>query len=112
MYPSILLLRQKMTMNLDIKQTSEELLIKVKAQPGSSRTRISGLWNDLLKVNIACEAQKGKANEELIYFIAKILGLPKSSINIVAGLRSGRKTLSIKGLTKSQLIEKLETHLC
>lgn len=102
----------KSGMKLAIKQTDNDLFFSVKAVPGSSRTRITGLWNSVLKVNIASEAQKDKANKELVSFLAKLLKLPKSSISIVSGQHNSRKQIHITHFTARQLQEILEPYLC
>ena len=78
-----------------------------KVIPGSSRTRITGLWQSMLKVNVASAAEKDKANKELIKHLADILDVSRSSITILSGRRDRRKRLRIAGLTEAALTEKL-----
>jgi uncharacterized protein (TIGR00251 family) len=48
-----------------------------------------------LKVKVTALPQDGKANEELIEFLAGFFGLRKSDIKIIRGEKDKRKTLSI-----------------
>jgi len=49
-----------------------------------------------LKLKIAKPAVEGKANEEIIRYISKILDLPKNQVSIVKGEKSSQKTLLVR----------------
>jgi len=46
---------------------------------------------------------EGKANESLVQFLSKALGVSKSSIEIVAGDKSRNKRLKISGIDKTAI---------
>ncbi len=60
-----------------------------------------------LKVKVTALPQDGKANEELIDFLAGFFGLRKSDIRIVRGEKDKRKTLSLP-ITEEDLRAKLQ----
>ena len=69
--------------------------LALKVTPGARRNEILG-WEDdypqvgrVLKVKIAAPPVEGKANKEIVLFLAKVLGVTKSSIEVVHGT-SGR----------------------
>ena len=70
-------------------------LFSIYAQPGAKRTEISGLHGDALKVRVAAPPAEGRANDELVAFLAAALGVPKKSVAVVKGARSRRKTVAI-----------------
>ncbi len=74
-----------------IESSSGGSLVRVHAQPRASRTETSGLHGDppRLKIRLAAPPVDGEANDELIRFLSKCLGIPKSAITIVRG-QSGR----------------------
>jgi len=74
------------------------LNIQVQIQPGSSKDQIISLHNGRLKIKISAPPVDGKANQNLIEFIAKALGVSKSKIEIVKGRTSKLKTLKISGI--------------
>lgn len=74
------------------------LNIQVQIQPGSSKDQIIGLHNGRLKIKISAPPVGGKANQNLIEFIAKALGVSKSKIEIVKGRTSKLKTLKISAI--------------
>lgn len=69
--------------------------LALKVTPGAKKNEILG-WEDdypqvgrVLKVKIAAPPVEGKANKEIVLFLAKALGVTKSSIEVVHGT-SGR----------------------
>jgi len=70
--------------------------IKLYVRPGASETRVEGIYQDRIKIRISAPPEKGKANKELLRFIAKILLIPKSRISILSGKTSNYKELQIK----------------
>lgn len=67
----------------------------VKVTPNASQNRIEGFHNNILKVKIKAPPDKGKANEELIKFLAKTFHIPKQKIEILSGHTSRLKKLKI-----------------
>ncbi|APC97700.1 hypothetical protein KX01_283 [Francisella frigiditurris] len=70
-------------------------LLSVYIQPNSSKSEICGEHDGALKIKIASPAVDGKANKELINFLAKYFKLKKSLINIKRGEISRHKVLEI-----------------
>ncbi len=64
-------------------------------QPGAKQTRIVGLHDQCIKIQLNSPPVDGKANKALIQFLAKAFHCPKSSIQIKHGLSSRRKTIII-----------------
>lgn len=69
--------------------------LALKVTPGAKKNEILG-WEDdypqvgrVLKVKIAAPPVEGKANKEIVLFLAKTLGVTKSAIEVVHGT-SGR----------------------
>jgi uncharacterized protein (TIGR00251 family) len=73
----------------------EDIILKVYLQPKSSKNEIVGLYRDGIKIKVTAPPVEGKANEALIRFLAKELGISISSIEILKGHRSREKTLRI-----------------
>jgi uncharacterized protein len=69
--------------------------LQVVAKPGSAQRRV--LRGDARGLLIALNSQpsKGRANEELIEFLADLLGTPRSSVTIIRGHSARVKTVRI-----------------
>lgn len=68
--------------------------IDVKVIAGA-RKRVISLEGSVLKVKILSKPQKGKANEELIEYIADTFDLKRRDVSIIAGERDTRKVVSL-----------------
>jgi hypothetical protein len=68
--------------------------IEVKVIAGARKRAIS-LDGSRLKVKLLSKPLKGRANEELIEYIADTFGLKRRDLSIVAGERDTRKLVSI-----------------
>ena len=90
-------------MILPIHADDDGFLLDIKVVPGSSRTRISGLLGESIKINVAAAPEKGKANKELVKYLSKTMGVPKSAVVVVSGEKDHRKQIRISGIGKDQL---------
>lgn len=69
--------------------------LALKVTPGAKKNEILGWEEDypqvgrVLKVKIAAPPVEGKANKEIVLFLAKALGIPKTTVEVVHGT-SGR----------------------
>ena len=70
--------------------------LAVRVTPRSSRNQIVAVLNDgTIKVHIAAPPVDEEANEELVNFLADVLGVPKSRLEIVAGASGRDKLISV-----------------
>ena len=81
--------------------------ISVHAQPGAKRTEVVGLHGDCIKVRLASPPVDGKANDCLIEFLARRLGVKKSQVSITRGANARRKTVIVAaaGVRAAVLLE-------
>lgn len=76
-------------------------------QPRASGTRISGIYQNCIKISLSSPPVDGKANAELCKFISKKLSIPKSSVKIISGETSRKKIIRICGVNKKKFIASL-----
>ena len=86
-----------MSMELTVSQSG--LCFYVKVVPGSSRTKITGTLDGMLKIKVAAPPEKGKANRELIQCISDLFGIRRQQVTILAGTTNPVKQLQIEGVT-------------
>jgi hypothetical protein len=92
---------------LKIQEADGGVVFSVKVVPAGSRTAISGLLDGTLKIKVSAPPQKGRANDCLIDFLAKQLGVKKSSIKIIAGQTNPVKKVQVLGLSAETVVGKL-----
>lgn len=76
---------------------------KVRVQPRASRTEIAGEHGTAIKLRVNAPPVDGKANEECRRFLAKIVGVSLSSIEIVSGDSSRDKVIRIRNSSVEQI---------
>ncbi len=90
-------------MMLDIKVNVDSVEFKVRVIPRASRTEIVGLIEGALKVRLKAPPVDGAANEELVKFLSKKLGVAKGNVEIIAGQTSKIKRLRASGVVSADL---------
>ena len=87
-----------------IRETADGVQVRVHAQPRARRNEIVGTHDGALKIKIAAPPVDDAANRAVVNFFADLLGVPKSRVRIVAGLKSRDKTLFIEGVSPDLFI--------
>ena len=91
-----------------LKIAGNDIVIKVKIVPGSSKNKIVGTYNGALKIAITAPPVEGKANKKCIAYLAKYFDIAKSKIEIISGQTSKNKLIRIYDISKKDFLEKLE----
>jgi uncharacterized protein (TIGR00251 family) len=81
-----------------IRAGSGYLTVEIAARPGAPSNRFVRIDERGLVVAIAAPPERGKANDELCRFLAKIAHVPRSSVSILKGESARRKTVRIETL--------------
>ncbi|MBX3161430.1 MAG: DUF167 domain-containing protein [Deltaproteobacteria bacterium] len=76
-------------------------------QPRASRARIGPRHDGRIKIAVTAPPVDGEANAAVVELLAKSLGIARSSVEVVAGASSRRKTLRLSGVTAAQIEELL-----
>ena len=90
------------------KITGNDIKVKVKIVPGSSKNKIVGVYNNALKITITAPPVESKANKKCIAYLAKYFDIAKSRIEIISGKTSKNKLIKIYDISKKDFLEKLE----
>jgi uncharacterized protein len=77
------------------RHTDRGWLLTIRAQPGASRTEVSGPYGGALRIRIAAPADDGKANAELVRFLAHALAVPRTAVTLVRGHTGRDKVVAI-----------------
>ena len=73
------------------------------AQPRASRTAVVGGHDGMVKVALKAPPVDGKANAELVRFLARLAGVPKGAVRVIGGAASRRKRVLVEGATVEAL---------
>lgn len=83
---------------IDVQSGEGSVRFNVRVQPRASRSEIVAEYNGGIKIRLAAPPVDGAANEALVDFLAKHLGVAKRNVRIVAGLSSRNKTVEVAGV--------------
>jgi hypothetical protein len=92
---------------LGLKSDGEAVLLPVKVSPGASRTRIMGIHDGRLKIAVSAAPEKGRANDELVAFLADVLGIRSRDLTVQSGSTSRQKTIRIEGVSQQAVLAAL-----
>lgn len=70
--------------------------LAVRVQPGARRSEAVGVHGDELRVRVAGRAVEGKANAELVAYIAKALEVPVRAVRIERGHKHRSKHVVVE----------------
>jgi uncharacterized protein (TIGR00251 family) len=86
--------------------------LAIRVTPRARRNEISGILNDgTVKIRLTSSSDENKSNEALLEFLSEILEVPRSRIEIVAGVTGRDKLVSIldvgAGTVHDRIIKKM-----
>ena len=86
--------------------------IAVRVTPRASRNKIVEILADgTIKIHIAAPPVDGEANEKLIEFLSDVLNIPRSRLEIVAGLSGRDKLISVLDMDAETVHQRIVAHL-
>lgn len=80
---------------------------EVHAKPRAKKSKVVGERGDAVEIALAAPPVEGAANEELVRFVGKVLGLAKRDVILVRGETSREKLLAVVGLSTVEVEERL-----
>jgi uncharacterized protein (TIGR00251 family) len=89
---------------LEYTERDGALTFAVRVAPRASRTAAAGVHDGALKVRVAAPPVGGAANEELTRYLAKALGVPMRSVEVVSGHASKSKVVRAAGASAVDLL--------
>ena len=71
------------------------LILRLYIQPGVSKSGWAGIHDDRLKLKVKAPPVDGAANEAVLSFVASVLGLKKSEVELFRGEKSRMKDIRL-----------------
>lgn len=86
--------------------------LAVRVTPRASRNEVAEVLDDgTIKVRIAAQPADDESNAALLDFMSEILGVPKSRLDIVAGLAGRDKLISVVDMDAETAHQRIVAHL-
>ncbi|MCF8216097.1 MAG: DUF167 domain-containing protein [Chlorobium sp.] len=87
------------------------VLLPVRAQPRSSRSRLCGEYSGSLKIALRAAPVDDAANRECCVLLGKVFGVAASRLSVIAGRSSRNKIVRIEGVSAEDVARILEEEL-
>lgn len=71
------------------------IILTLHVQPGAPRTAAAGAHGDALKIRLAAPPVDGKANAELLRYLADVFAVPLRNVSLLRGQTSRQKVVRI-----------------
>lgn len=81
--------------------------LRLRIQSRASRTELAGIHGDALRVRLSSPPVNGAANQALIRFLADLLSVPRSAVQVIAGESSRSKVVAVSGIGPEQAARRL-----
>jgi len=86
-----------------LRTTPDGVVIHLFVQPRASRNGLVGEVEGELKVRLTSPPVDGAANQLCVKFFAKLLGVARSQLELVAGDKSRHKQLLVRELSEAEV---------
>ena len=93
---------------LTIREKAGGVQFAVRVIPGASKNEVAGIQDGALKLKLTAPPVEGKANRACVDFLAGLLGVRRSALEITSGEKSRKKTVTVTGLSRVELEERLK----
>lgn len=91
--------------------TDKTVLLRLHVQPKASKSRIIGLHDGCLKLAVASPPVEGRANKEVVKYLATVLGVPGRDVILKSGAQSRKKRVIVRSLNVTEIRSVIEQKL-
>jgi uncharacterized protein YggU (UPF0235/DUF167 family) len=101
-----------MTRKYELHSGQRGSALGVRITPRASHNQIVGVLNDsTIKVHLVCGPSDEEINTELLSYLAEVLGVPKSRVEIVAGESGRDKLISVLDMDVETTHQRVLAHM-
>src|SRR5881397_3845500 len=82
--------------------------ISIRVQPRASRNAVVGWTGDTLNIRLTAPPVEGAANAACLLFLADLLDVPPTKLEILSGENSRNKVVRLTGLSQEEVYARLK----
>ena len=79
------------------------LILNVRVQPRASRDEVAGQHGEHLKIRLSAAPVEGKANQQLLKFVATLCDVPRNQVELLSGAGARNKRIRVDSPRKLPL---------
>jgi len=87
--------------------TGTSAAFSVRVLPRSAREEVAGIAGDAVRIRLKAPAVENRANEALVRFLSRALGVPCGQVELLAGQRTRHKVVRIHGMSREEIFRRL-----
>lgn len=76
---------------------NDDVIVHIYVQPGAKCTEVVGFHGEELKIRLASQPIDGRANKDLLKFVAQKFDVPRRKVMLIRGSKSRHKKIAIIG---------------
>lgn len=92
---------------IEMSEKDGAVTFRVRVQPRASKSEIAGEHGGALKLRLTAPPVDNKANEECRRFLARMMNVSPSAVEIISGLASKDKLIRVRGVSLDRVREAL-----
>jgi hypothetical protein len=101
-----------MTRKYELHSGQRGSALAVRITPRASRNQIAGVLDDgTIKVYLVSDPSEDELNTELLGYLAEVLGVPKSRVEVVAGENGRDKLVSVMDMDVETAQQRVLAHI-
>ncbi len=101
-----------MTRKYELHSGQRGSALAVRITPRASRNQIAGVLDDgTIKVYLVSDPSADELNTELLSYLAEVLGVPKSRVEVVAGESGRDKLVSVMDMDVETAQQRVLAHI-
>jgi hypothetical protein len=101
-----------MTRKYELHSGQRGSALAVRITPRASRNQIAGVLDDgTIKVYLVSDPSEDELNTELLGYLADVLGVPKSRVEVVAGENGRDKLVSVMDMDVETAQQRVLAHI-
>ncbi len=95
--------RDRLLQDRFVRDVADGCVLAARVHPGARRDGVLGEHAGALKISLRTPPVDGRANEALVGFVARALGLPKARVVMLSGAARRSKMLRITGRNAAEV---------
>jgi len=92
---------------IELADHPDGVLLPIRAQPGARKAGVLGEQAGALKLGVTAPPQDGRANAAVVELVRDLLGLKRSQVELLTGLKDRNKKLLIRGVSRAELAARI-----
>ncbi len=90
-----------------VRERAGGVTFAVRVQPRAKRNAVVGEIGDAVKIALTAPPVEGRANQACVEFLAQLLGVARSAVNIISGAASRNKVVRVSWISAEHAMKRL-----